>query len=274
MLFGLVADNAEVLAAARAYLGERSFAAHPVEALLAPGGRCRPLSLGVHHVVTGVTAENVALLRAGYGADFVLIRLAPAAAAPAGPPADAVVDFAAPTGPDALRAEVLARLRRVPRPDWDPYFMRIAGVVASRSNCLKRKVGALIVLDRRIIATGYNGTPRGAVNCDEGGCPRCAELAPGGAQLDACICSHAEENAIVQAAYHGTSVRGATLYVTFSPCLQCTKMIVNSGIRDVVYDDTYPLAAAALELLGHCGVAVRRSPAGAVAAPPPASTAR
>ena len=116
------------------------------------------------------------------------------------------------------------------RPSWDEYFMAIAGTVASRSNCVKRKVAAVVVKDRRIISTGYNGTPRGTRNCNEGGCPRCNELVEGGTRLDECLCSHGEENAISQAAYHGVSLRGATIYTTLSPCLQCTKLVINAGL--------------------------------------------
>jgi len=143
------------------------------------------------------------------------------------------------------------------RPGWDEYFMSIAQVVASRSNCVKRKVAAVVTRDLRIIATGYNGTPRGARNCNEGGCPRCNGFAPGGTRLDECLCSHGEENAIIQAAYHGVSLQDATIYTTFSPCLQCTKMIINAGIAEVVYNAHYPLGETALELLREVGVKVR-----------------
>jgi dCMP deaminase len=149
-------------------------------------------------------------------------------------------------------------LRNSRRPGWDEYFMSIARVVASRSNCIKRKVAAIIVKDRRIISTGYNGTPRGARNCNEGGCPRCNRMAESGTALDECLCSHGEENAITQAAYHGTSLKGATLYTTCAPCLLCTKMIINSGIVEVVYNEDYPLNERALALLEECGVKVRR----------------
>ncbi len=144
------------------------------------------------------------------------------------------------------------------RPDWDEYFMSIARVVSSRSNCIKRKVAAIIVKDKRVVSTGYNGTPRGARNCNEGGCPRCNSLAQSGTALEECLCSHGEENAITQAAYHGTSLKGATLYTTFAPCLLCTKMIINSGIAEVVYNQEYPLNDRALALLRECGVALRR----------------
>lgn len=149
-------------------------------------------------------------------------------------------------------------MSRFMRPSWDEYFMNIAKVVAMRSNCMKRKVAAIIVKDRRVISTGYNGTPRGAKNCNEGGCPRCNNMAQSGTALDECLCCHGEENAITQAAYHGTSLKGATLYTTFAPCLLCTKMIINSGIAEVVYNQEYPLNDRALSLLAECGVVLRR----------------
>jgi dCMP deaminase len=158
--------------------------------------------------------------------------------------------------------EQLQRLLRAnlyfERPDWDDYFLSIARVVATRSNCVKRKVASVITVDRRIIATGYNGTPRGVTNCNEGGCPRCNAFAPGGADLGECLCSHAEENAITQSAYHGVSVRGATLYTTFCPCLMCTKMIINAGISEVVFRAEYPMGDISMRLLREAGVKVRR----------------
>jgi dCMP deaminase len=156
-----------------------------------------------------------------------------------------------------LQAQVQAQLERslfFERPSWDEYFMAIARVVASRSNCVKRKVAAVITRDRRIISTGYNGTPRGTLNCNEGGCPRCNSFAEGGTRLDECLCSHGEENAITQAAYHGVLVKGGTLYTTFSPCLICTKMIINAGLTEVVCNADYPLGQTALDLLGEAGV--------------------
>jgi dCMP deaminase len=144
------------------------------------------------------------------------------------------------------------------RPSWDEYFISIARVVATRSNCVKRKVGAIISLDRRIISTGYNGTPRGTRNCNEGGCPRCNSFAEGGTRLDECLCSHGEENAITQAAYHGVAVRGGSIYTTFAPCLMCTKMIINAGIQEVAYNAAYPLGDVSLSLLREAGVKVRQ----------------
>ena len=153
---------------------------------------------------------------------------------------------------------VSTALKQSKRPAWDEYFMSIAQVVASRSNCVKRKVAAVVVKDRRIISTGYNGTPRGTKNCNEGGCPRCNQLAPSGTALEDCLCSHGEENAITQAAYHGTSLKGSSLYSTFSPCLLCTKMIINSGIEEVIYNHDYPLGETALKLLKESGVSIRK----------------
>ena len=133
-----------------------------------------------------------------------------------------------------------------------------ARVVSLRSNCVKRRVAAVLVKDRRIISSGYNGTPRGVKNCSEGGCPRCNSFGSSGAKLDECFCSHAEENAITQSAYHGVNIQSATLYTTFSPCLMCTKMIINSGIAEVVYDAHYPLASIAMRLLKEAGVKTRK----------------
>ena len=160
-----------------------------------------------------------------------------------------------------LHAQIQGLLERsyfFERPSWDDYFMSIARVVASRSNCVKRKVAAVITRDRRIISTGYNGTPRGTPNCNEGGCPRCNGFAEGGTRLDECLCSHGEENAITQAAYHGVLVKGGTLYTTFSPCLMCTKMIINAGLTEVVYNADYPLGEVALDLLREAGVKIRK----------------
>ncbi len=161
----------------------------------------------------------------------------------------------------ALHAAIQHALERsffFERPSWDEYFMAIARVVASRSNCIKRKVAAVITQDRRLISTGYNGTPRGVRNCNEGGCPRCNSFAQGGTRLDECLCSHGEENAITQAAFHGVSVRDSTLYTTFCPCLICTKMIINSGIAEVVYNADYPMGDVSLSLLREAGVKVRQ----------------
>lgn len=127
------------------------------------------------------------------------------------------------------------------RPSWNQYFLDICAVVSARSSCIKRQNGCVVTVDNRIVSTGYNGTPRGVQNCNEGGCARCNDKSiPSGTRLDECLCSHSEENAIVQAAYHGVSLRGGTLYTQFSPCIWCAKMIINAGIKMVVYGDKYP----------------------------------
>ena len=144
------------------------------------------------------------------------------------------------------------------KPSRDEYFMSIAAVAASRSNCSRRHVAAVIVKERQIISTGYNGTPKGIKNCDEGGCPRCNSDIPSGQGLTECICSHAEENAIVQAAKHGIAIEGAVLYTTYSPCLLCSKMIINAGLSEVVYQDRYSIDDVSMRLLHEAGVKVRR----------------
>lgn len=159
---------------------------------------------------------------------------------------------------EQMRQVIGALAASLKRPDWDEYFMNIARVVALRGNCIKRKIAAVIVKDKRIISTGYNGTPRGVTNCSEGGCPRCNGFGASGEKLDECICSHAEENAIVQAAYHGVSIKDSTIYTTYSPCLICTKMIINSGIAEVVYNREYVINEVPLKLLEEAGVKVRQ----------------
>jgi dCMP deaminase len=145
-----------------------------------------------------------------------------------------------------------------PRPDWDTYFMEIAAVTATRANCSRRKVAAVVVSENRVISTGYNGTPRGVKNCFEGGCARCSGHAPSGSSLEECICVHAEQNAICQAAYYGTRLAGATIYVTISPCLTCAKMIINAGIREVVYGGDYAFTEQTERLLKEAKVKCRR----------------
>ncbi len=159
---------------------------------------------------------------------------------------------------EQMRQVVQALAANTVRPDWDEYFMQIARVVSLRGNCIKRKIAAVIVKDKRIVSTGYNGTPRGITNCNEGGCPRCNHFGASGEKLDECLCSHAEENAIVQAAYHGVSIKGATIYTTYSPCLICTKMIINSGIAEVVYNKAYAINEVPLHLLKEAGITVRQ----------------
>jgi dCMP deaminase len=145
-----------------------------------------------------------------------------------------------------------------PRPTWDEYFMEIAHVVAKRSNCLRRSVGAVIMKDNHILSAGYNGTPRKVKNCFEGGCPRCASTAKSGSNLDECYCSHAEQNAICQAAEYGNSIAGGTIYVTISPCITCAKLIINSGLKEVVYGGDYAFIENVAYLFDSAGVKYRK----------------
>ncbi len=126
------------------------------------------------------------------------------------------------------------------RPSWDEYFMSIAEAVALRSTCLRRKVGAVIVRERHIVSTGYNGAPRGVPHCSDVGCLRQERNIPSGERHEICRGSHAEINAIVQAAAVGSSTRGAELYCTTEPCSFCTKAIINAGILRIVYTYPYP----------------------------------
>jgi dCMP deaminase len=125
------------------------------------------------------------------------------------------------------------------RPSWDDYFMDIANLVARRATCLRRSVGAVLVRDRRILATGYNGAPSGLQHCLDRGCLREQLGVPSGERHELCRGLHAEQNAIIQAALHGVSVKGAQLYCTNHPCVICIKMIVNAGIVKIVFRDGY-----------------------------------
>ena len=150
------------------------------------------------------------------------------------------------------------------RPSWDEYFLQLAAVVASRGSCLRPpQVGAVIVQDKHIIATGYNGTPHGLPNCNEGGCARCMNRHKGhvssGENKDACICIHAEQNAIIQSAIYGASTEGATIYTTHSPCTQCAKMIINSKIKRIVYQQAFEKDPGALEVLAQAGLELKKA---------------
>jgi len=141
------------------------------------------------------------------------------------------------------------------RPSWDEYFMDIVELIKMRSTCLRRQVGALIVKDKRILATGYNGVPAGCKHCEEIGCMREKLNVPSGQRHELCRAIHAEQNAIVQAAYSGTSVKDGTLYVTTQPCVLCAKMIINAGIKEVVFKGDYP-DELSMKLLKEAGVKV------------------
>jgi len=126
------------------------------------------------------------------------------------------------------------------RPSWDEYFMRITREVAQRSTCLRRQVGAILVKDKHILATGYNGAPTGLPHCEEVGCLRERLGIPSGERAELCRGLHAEQNAIIQAAVHGVQIRGATLYSTTQPCILCAKMLINAGVVRIVYQGPYP----------------------------------
>jgi dCMP deaminase len=126
------------------------------------------------------------------------------------------------------------------RPSWDEYFMTIAEDVSRRSTCLRRRVGAILVVDRRLLATGYNGAPSGVPHCAESGCLRERMAVPSGERQELCRGLHAEQNAIIQAAKHGVRIDGATLYTTLHPCSMCAKMAINAGVRRIVCREDYP----------------------------------
>jgi dCMP deaminase len=148
-----------------------------------------------------------------------------------------------------------------PRKSWDEYFMAIARLVSERSTCLRRHVGAVLVRDKRLLCTGYNGAPAGMRHCSEAGCLRSELAIPAGERIEICRGIHAEQNALVQAAAFGISVAGATLYCTHEPCVTCGKMLVNSRIREFVVGERYP-DDFGRRLLEEAGVSVRMMPPG------------
>lgn len=142
------------------------------------------------------------------------------------------------------------------RPNWDEYFMTIANQVASRTTCIRRAVGAIIVKDKRILATGYNGVPTGIKHCATEGCMREKLNVPSGQRHEICRGLHAEQNAIIQAAKSGTNISGSVLYCTTQPCIVCSKMLINSGIKEIVYSNPYP-DELALNMLKEAGIKLR-----------------
>jgi len=130
--------------------------------------------------------------------------------------------------------------RRGKRPSWDEYFMGIARLAATRSTCLRRQVGAVIVKDKRILTTGYNGAPAGLPHCLDIGCLREELKIPSGERHELCRATHGEQNAIVQAATLGVSIKDSVIYSTAHPCILCTKLIINAGIKKIVIEDSYP----------------------------------
>jgi len=143
------------------------------------------------------------------------------------------------------------------RPSWDQYFMDIVELVSRRSTCLRRKVGAVLVRDKRMLATGYNGPPTGIRHCAEVGCLRDKLGIPSGERHELCRGLHAEQNAIIQAALHGVSTKDSTIYCTNHPCIICSKMIINSGIISVIYKDDYNDDLAE-EMLNEAGIKVKK----------------
>ncbi len=143
------------------------------------------------------------------------------------------------------------------RPGWDEYFMSIAYLVSQRSTCLRRKVGAVIVKDKHILATGYNGPPSGIRHCDETGCLREKLNVPSGQRHELCRGLHAEQNAIIQAALHGVALEGSIIYVTNQPCIICAKMLINAGIEEIIISDGYPDEMAA-EFLEEAHIRIRK----------------
>jgi dCMP deaminase len=145
------------------------------------------------------------------------------------------------------------------RPDWDQYFMEIAEVVAKRSTCVRRQIGAVIVKDRRILTTGYNGAPSGLAHCLGNGCMRDELKIPSGTRAETCRALHSEMNAIIQAAQYGVSTKDSTLYCTHQPCSVCARMLINAGITRVVFTGDYPDTFAA-DLILEAGIELVRLP--------------
>lgn len=142
------------------------------------------------------------------------------------------------------------------RPGWDEYFIEIAALVSKRSTCLRRKVGAVLVKERRILATGYNGTPTKITHCSVTGCLREKLKVPSGERHELCRGLHAEQNVLLQAALYGISLRDSTLYCTNQPCIICTKMLINAGIKEIVTRGEYP-DKMAREFLKQAGIKLR-----------------
>ena len=141
------------------------------------------------------------------------------------------------------------------RPSWDEYFMEMLEVVKTRSTCIRRQVGAIIVKDNRIISTGYNGAPKGLEHCTKDTCIRLKNNIKSGERHELCRATHAEQNAIISAAKMGVSIDGGSIYITDSPCILCSKMLINAGIKRIIYKGNYP-DAFSLQLLEEAGVEV------------------
>jgi dCMP deaminase len=143
------------------------------------------------------------------------------------------------------------------RPSWDEYFLEVAGLVSRRATCMRRRVGVVLVKDKRILATGYNGAPSGLKHCIDIGCLRQRLKIPSGERHELCRGLHAEQNALIQAALYGISAKGSTLYATNQPCIICAKMLINAGIKEIVVADGYP-DKMAMDFLKEAKIAVRK----------------
>lgn len=151
---------------------------------------------------------------------------------------------------------VSKQTKKIIRPSWDEYFMKAALLVSERATCLRRRVGAVLVKDKQILATGYNGAPKGIAHCDVTGCLRQELQIPSGQRHEMCRGLHAEQNVILQAAQHGVSTKASTLYITNTPCSICAKMIINAGIIEVVVLGEYP-DTMALDFLKEAQIKLR-----------------
>ena len=143
------------------------------------------------------------------------------------------------------------------RPSYDEYFMEMAEVVSKRSTCMRRKVGAILVKDKHILSTGYNGAPKGLKHCSEVGCLRKELDVPSGERHELCRGLHAEQNAIIQAAVFGTSIKDSVLYCTNTPCVVCVKMLINAGVTEIVYTGDYP-DELAKRMLSESNIKIRK----------------
>ncbi|MDD4202128.1 MAG: cytidine/deoxycytidylate deaminase family protein [Candidatus Omnitrophica bacterium] len=139
-----------------------------------------------------------------------------------------------------MEKNIKGKTEKIQRPSWDEYFMEMAHLASKRATCLRRKVGAVLVRDKRVLSTGYNGAPSKTTHCEEKGCLREKMNIPSGQRHELCRGLHAEQNAFLQAAFHGTSVKGSVLYITTQPCVICTKMIINAGVKEIIIDGEYP----------------------------------
>ncbi len=134
----------------------------------------------------------------------------------------------------------MTKSKKAKRPSWDEYFLEVACLVSKRATCLRRKVGAVLVKDKKILATGYNGAPAGLEHCLDIGCLREELNIPSGQRHELCRASHAEQNVLIQASLHGISVKGSTLYATNQPCIICAKMLINAGVKKIIIASGYP----------------------------------